>query len=186
MTAEPGKEQIKLEQLAPYLPYGLRGLFELKSIIPHIAEKANETREKILDADSVTFFIKYCKPLLIPITELTHSINQIESPLTTISHEYFGYGKGYVSEPEFKKINENGFIGLQSNNQGLYFVREETNYGISTWFCSALKVNDIWIHQKVTMQLEMFNYLFSKHFDVFGLIPKGLAVNKMEIDNIPH
>lgn len=36
---------------------------------------------------------------------------------------------------------------------------------------------DRWKDQKVSNQLEMFEKLFELHFDLFGLIEKGLALN---------
>lgn len=176
-------EKLTIEQLAPYLPYRLKGrlmgylddlIIEMNGIekdfrSPFIWITEGEDENKRLIQDFI--------PILRPLSDLIQPIFDGVAPLTIICHEYFGFGKGYISAPEFDLINENGFIGFQIHNQGVYFVREETNYGISTYFTHQLKSENIWIPQKVTQQLEMFQYLFENHFDVFGLIDAGLAID---------
>ena len=186
-------KKLEIKHLAAYLLYGLkmvntksgriidvRGLRDTVSTfyIEAIVKKGNTFEEADYQADIWPF-----KPLLIPLSELTNPIFDGVSPMTVIAFEYFGFGEGYVSEPEFKPINQNCFIGFQNDYQGIYFVREETIYGMDTSFRFEQKSNGVWIPQKVTCQLEMFDFLFEHHFDVFGLIESGLALNKLEYTN---
>lgn len=182
-------EKLTIEHLAPYLPYRLKiGIDEKEATLLGINENLvllskyhyfTPNCSNIFIRPEMYHEIHLIKPLLIPLGELTSPMFDGGSLLTIISHEHFGFGKGYFSEPEFKVINENGYFGYQNKYQGLYFVREETNYGISTYFHSVQKDNAIWNPQKVSSQLEMFQFLFKYHFDVFGLIDAGLALNKI-------
>jgi hypothetical protein len=191
-------DKLTIEHLAPYLPYGIScqinfpnkpeiGIMKAVGLHPgiggedllsvHIEIEKDNSRQIILKKNAKKSIVK---PLLIPLSELTNPIFDGVAPLSIISYEYFGFGKGYISEPEFNAINSNGFIGFQKRNECLFFVREETNYGISTYFTHQLKNEGLWIAQKVTCQLEMFMQLFKWHFDVFGLIDAGLALNKLD------
>jgi hypothetical protein len=115
--------KIKLEELAPYLPYGLNGQFLLSDVISLRVEK-DEIRLKKLTPDNVKFFELYCKPILRPIEDL---------------------------------------------------YNEETDCGIKIVHYFNFKTN-------VKLDCRNFPYhvveqLFKNHFDVFGLIDKGLAIS---------
>ncbi|MDB5288552.1 MAG: hypothetical protein JWR05_3501 [Mucilaginibacter sp.] len=181
--------KLELKHLAPYLPYGLK-IYTIdddgKAVIQTIK---NIAFTKIIGQYNIEtnegWDIGYddFKLLLLPLAELTTIQNNSKSHLSVICHKFFGFGIDHVQEPEFNVVQENGFYGYQSNNQHISFVKEETCYGISTYFVFYQKNDGLWIAQKVTDQLEMFQYLFEHFFDVFGLIDAGLAINKLDL---PH
>lgn len=61
--------KLELKHLAPYLPYGLKGIFTLSEVITLVPGQKDEVRDKILTADCVTFFLSYCKPILRPTSD---------------------------------------------------------------------------------------------------------------------
>ena len=62
--------KLELKHLAPYLPYGLKTKFQLYGVIGLITPQKDEVRNKELTTDSITFVLKYCKPILRPLSDL--------------------------------------------------------------------------------------------------------------------
>lgn len=70
----------------------------------------------------------------------------------------------YINEDNKHNILEEvGLLSLALNNGNIYAQIRE----------SKIK----------TTRYEVYEYLFKNHFDVFGLIEKGLAINKNELNN---
>jgi hypothetical protein len=65
------KETLELKHLAPYLPYGLKGNYEVSEVVP---SAKFELRKKELRTDNIDFFLSYAKPILRPLSDLTKEI----------------------------------------------------------------------------------------------------------------
>jgi len=134
-------ENLELKHLAPYLPYGLKGKFNVQDVDLNAPW---EFRTKELRTDSVDFFLKYCKPTLRPLSDLTKEIEV--------------NGEKFV--PDLR-------IGTDKWCNTMFFeddflkgiTRRETSYNIKQ--CS----------------FNVIQNLFEWHFDVFELIPAGLAID---------
>ena len=114
--------ELELKHLAPYLPYGLKGNYEVSEVVP---SAKFELRNKELRTDNIDFFLSFAKPILRPISDL--------------------------------KKNEFPFK-LGTYTQNFKFTLENTEY------------------QFIERMIEL-------HFDVFGLIEKGLAI---DINTLPQ
>lgn len=145
--------KLELKHLAPYLPYGLTGLwingknriYKVTNIC--VAGDGNislghslKTRYK----HEINRPLSEFKPLLIPMSEFKHQ------DLVNISEYLYGQERDWFPNGINAAINM-----LQSNlNQHNYDVTK-LPYFIAIDF-------------------------FYRHFDVFSLIPAGLALNKLE------
>jgi hypothetical protein len=120
--------KLKIEQLAPYLPYDL-GFY---------VEHANGTRldnwYMTIDTNLRTVLEFQNKPILRPLSDLTKEI----------------------------KVDEDVFIPSIE----YYYIKDELEE-LSSLNCSYIRY----------VRYNVVNVLFELHFDVFGLIEKGLAID---------
>lgn len=61
--------KLKLEHLAPYLPYNIIGIFKPSDVI-NVSKNKDEERIKESTSDNVKFFLIHCKPILRPLSDL--------------------------------------------------------------------------------------------------------------------
>ncbi len=154
--------KLELKHIAPYLPYGV-GVEYKRNIYPkettHSVLSINMLR--LCDLSPLKFSIK---PPLRPLSDLYKEIDgvvgivelaKIEHPCSSyhiLRHKVVEVACDDQSSMSFKyDPDENYFIN--SN-----FDCDDENYPIM-------------------YQLDLFTYLFSHHYDVFGLIDKGLAID---------
>jgi len=130
-----------LEQLAPYLPYKLKGIWKLSDVINLRENQKDELREKVLDIENPEFFLNYCKPILRPLYDLLDTNTARE--LNSISSFVFVYDLRYKT------------ISIQTDDK-----------------CDI----------ELADMISAMNILYGNHFDVFGLIDKGLAI---DINTLP-
>jgi hypothetical protein len=160
---------LELKHIAPYLPYGLKcqiGGYVNREILGYRRDAKGDV--KLLCNDSTDrgmkayYHIDCCKPILRPMSELTKPLPDCTIPivgLAKIAAEYWGvdfevdkispFGAGVRSIDG----HEFGFTGLE-----FYFLDDEED---------PIEIN----------QLTYFQYLFEHHFDVYGLIDEGLAID---------
>ena len=133
------KEQISIEQLAPYLPYGLQIINEKSGKVSELQAAYNEGDELNLmfvdQRNSFTYKLWPLKPLLIPLSEfdLSYAYNEINEFHT------LGYDNGLFNDA----------------------------------FSDGFSVEYLPYNTMVV--------LLKHHFDVFGLIERGLALNKLDV-----
>lgn len=128
--------KLELKHLAPYLPYELKGNYEVSEVVP---TAKFELRNKELRTDNIDFFLNYAKPILRPLSDLTKEI----------------------------EIDGNKFIPYEVLDMELDIV---TLLLDGTMSVDNLAYSDV-------------KYIFEWHFDVFGLIEKGLAI---DINTLPQ
>lgn len=128
--------KLELKYIAPYLPYGLKGI-----ITYHADNKEICTLGVKCDINNVCDIYDFLnssydlKPILRPLSDLTKEIEV--------------NGEKFVPILEMERI---------------------------------FKINPLWEgwdfkHIAVELPIEIWNKLFEWHFDVFGLIPQGLAID---------
>ena len=142
-------EKLKLQQLVPYLPYGLQ--FEcLDYKRDYVGEKyctaigfwmLNERPYIKFYVDTAPKSLENIKPILRPLSDLTKDINH--------------------NNETFTPYECNIFVELCAELKTVEYLCECTG--------------DISYSDKIPYRL--FIWLFEHHFDVFGLIDSGLAID---------
>ena len=140
-------KRAELKEIAPYLPYGLKGMYVLSEVISLVPGQGDEIREKYLTPDSLAFFLSYCKPVLRPMTDLIKGDNMI-----------------------FEVFTANEFAHpVSCGYEHKYYY---ACFGLDTEIFKEKLSSD-----PDSMRVYEFNKLLKNHFDVFDLISKGLAID---------
>jgi len=139
-------ERLTIKELAPYLPYGLKVAFIVRYEIRRIA-----TLSSLYDIENY-----YDIKLSIGHSDSEHiwMFKPLLRPLSQLTEEIEHNGEKFVPKdkiPNYTKVDENGT---------LYILVDGTQ-----WQSNPLR----WDYETV-------NWLISLHFDVFGLIDRGLAL----------
>lgn len=150
------KRELTLQDLAPYLPYGLKGMAEFIKVGFKPVELIGFSRFALL-VDRGEGVDEYChiidfKPLLIPVSELNTiipSIDKVSTPMQ-ILRSRFNY-------PSLKSIKYN------------FVYRDVEGY----FDCTNQAIG-----------YSVFRQLHEWNIDTSGLLDAGLALNKNEYPNI--
>lgn len=89
--------KLELKHLAGYLPYELNTKYQLSKVEVLITEQIDEVRDKKLTLDNCDFVLKFCKPILRPLSDLTKEIEVNEEkfiPKDWIGYNYIGENLG--------------------------------------------------------------------------------------------
>ena len=153
--------KLELKHITPYLPYELKVDYNGKvwytdSIILY-------NRVVLLNEEaSTSASICEVKPLLRPLSSMT-------------KEEAYEFGVLLMGETDMKDkkvgIGEMALMG-DKHPAIMYQDQEDDEYSVLIQF---FKVG---ISGMSLIPYEAYEWLFSKHFDVFGLIEKGLAIEK--------
>lgn len=171
-------KKLEIKHIAPYLPYGLKVQHE--SIDEDVTEICNI---ESLSLDCVTFDngcdfyfddSEYdnpiIKPLLRPLSDLYKEINGVVGiiELAKIEHPCSAY-----------HILRSKVVEVAGDNQSSMSFKYdlEDNYFINSNFDCDDE------YYPIMYQLDLFTYLFHHHYDIFGLIDKGLAI---DLNSISH
>lgn len=145
---------LTLEDISPYLPYGV--YFEG----PHLIYSGNPPEPSheeygpiLLTLENLQQFLKHQFPLdLRPLSDLTKEINHNGERFVPIER----LKEWYNSQPD-SYINKLGFV-YWDGNFTLFGLEDDESY-------------------EVSMPYQMYQMLYSWHFDTNDLIGKGLALN---------
>lgn len=149
--------KLELKHLAPYLPYGLKIKGNTHGEVAELS-CVTETSMNIKDRNFIYGMwadIFEIKPILRPLSDLTREI------------EHNGV-KLFVMSTIESETDNCKFIKAILSNDGkwismVFDADYDADYGINT--------NPEYMHWKCVKRL------FEYHFDVFGLIDKGLAID---------
>lgn len=137
------KEKLTIEQLTPFLAYGLTGMFIDKY---DIVTEIDFEYKIITSLNNGSCEIKNFKPALLDISYLTKEVE--------VHGERFRLIDKINSLIDYKCA-----VTINFDGNLIFNVRS----GQYLFYSDFEKIN---------------NLLFEYHFDVFGLIEKGLAINK--------
>lgn len=139
--------ELELKHIAPYLPYGI-----------NVKTRVNTRFSKIIiekitgtDLDQLGIF-KIYKPILRPLSDLEKEIE---------------HGERFVPILKLKEL----------------FLDNTLNYGLSIWgwvgFWNDYNQIPMFLTGEIMPECHygIFEFLLEYHFDVFGLIEKGLAID---------
>ncbi|TFD96702.1 hypothetical protein E2605_07735 [Dysgonomonas capnocytophagoides] len=146
--------KLELKHIAPYLPYGLQvQIIETGNNRKLISVNANES--VVLAADDLNpFSFPRCKPVT-GIKLLLHPLSDLYKEIDGEIPADILFPKEYYSLIDFYEEHNR-------ENQIKSFIKDGLNWSDTYSF---------------------WEYLLSKHFDVFSLIDKGLAI---DLNSISH
>lgn len=162
--------KLELKHLAPYLPYGLK--IEHPTMLVgkrEISELKNLGQTNIEISHRLYVQISDCKPILRPLSDLGKEISNQKTFLHKIAIDL-----GLLKDDNFIfefKFSDYGDYG----NKDSFSIITPRNYNL------------IQIPKKElpkSLSYQIFNQLVSEHFDVFGLIDKGLAISIHDVEQV--
>ena len=177
-------KNLKIEHVAPYLPYALKVLsgdskavYELSGIKIRDGWINYERKIEINGENSPRYYtqeIKYCKPLLYPLSCLTKEIEV--------------NGEIFIPIIELTKIEDSQFNRELEINNGAYSrLKYLDNEGAIYYLAYYKKYNSFMFMDAKGTALEMlytyklYQKLLEWHFDINDLILYGLAIDKSTI-----
>lgn len=172
--------ELELKHLAPYLPYNLKCQVtdKRKRKIATLGGLYNDGNCVFHDTIESEKGFKRIKPILLPMSSLytemedgtvhicelakiaTSDIKSLHNMSWIVEGGKDKYAAGRIEYDE---------ITFDYDGVGAFWINRQDVYDHS--------YSDIDIHS----QIDLFTYLFEHHFDVFGLIDKGLALDKTKI-----
>ena len=181
--------KLELKHLASYLPYKLKVASgdwydedcKLDRIGTMVMNYDNYTPNNIsinqlcgnIDGKFTIYGVikRKAKPILRPLSDLTKDIDGVVHlvELAKIEHPCSIYHSFTGSSVEVAG-NENNSLNFRFDFDNEFFINSEFD-------CDD-------IYYPVMYQLELYEYLFKNHFDVYGLIEKGLAIDVNMIENV--
>ena len=155
-------ETLTLEQLAPYLPYGIPAKLSQKGIFNQDDEYPNPRTKEIGIIKNISFWYPEITGQLHISETYSFDFDEIDEvdillrPLTDLTKEIEHNGESFVVIDILEQDENNDYLA-----------------DCNIW------TQKLFEEQKI-LSLEFIPYgvmqiLFMYHFDVFGLIPKGLA-----------
>lgn len=156
-------EKLELKHLCGYLPYGLEVFNENSSSKGVILRN--------LSFDTPQWVLDELKPLLLPLSALTEQLQDGSVPIVELAKMAWTN-----NEPLIKKYYISNYILKYTFDGDEYYFSFDKSYGFS--FC---RMTPHQTFMPINNQLQLFEYLYSKHFDIYGLIPAGLAIDKRTV-----
>lgn len=154
-------EKLELRHLCGYLPHVLKtNEGELAGIIKWIGWCGvfkSEHGERFVPLHEI-------KPILLPISSLTEPLPDGTVPIVELA-KIAGFEDFEVLQV---KEGSTALIANLSDNFTFMVLKNNCDFAI----CAGKEITFL------PNQLQLFEYLLSKHFDIFGLIPAGLAIDK--------
>lgn len=183
------ENKLTIEHLAPYLPYGLkvtfRGEEEIKFDLVGIVLSTDPLQVISDDGYFGHAPVEKCLPILRPLSQLTQEIEHngerfvpferiasIESPNIT------GANKKIHSITRF-----NRGVSFSSRQKGVSYKYEGvtveiTHFNGAVFHKRVIDGNDSWVFSYFHNYPDIIRGLHEWHFDVFGLIDSGLAIEE--------
>lgn len=169
-------EELEIKHLTPYLPYGLymkvddRGVLSMDSMDDECVVSSYNNFTK------TNYHISDIKPILRPLSSMTKK-EAYDILCLIVGIEDIGFEQSdldYISlNYEYDMLKIKGEFPFDDYVCGTEYTINISNDGIA---CFDTGSNGMYITHSA------YDYLFSKHFDIFGLIDEGLAIEK-NIDN---
>jgi hypothetical protein len=170
------KKELELKHLAPYLPYGLKirnkslkgetfGVYEM--------EVENDKNKGILNVLNGVNQI----PLLHPLDRLTETIpnnGEKENVLDWFVNEKSGCCSDFIEDGKaIWQVNTSPIGGIITYETTFMILDSPDDLDP----CIALQTSsdDGRVNETELLRYDQMIYLIERHFDVFGLIEKGLA-----------
>ena len=158
--------KLESKHIAPYLPYGLKVIYE-----GHVKEVHGLMNEEIyieyngIGTDMSGKELFEIKPLFLPLSALTEQLPDGTIPIVELAKMALTYPIE-IDVYKFEKQYVDGeFIVAESENS-MRLIFDGKSFWMQNGYGNIAIANN---------QLQLFEYLFSNHFDVFSLISCQLA-----------
>jgi len=185
--------KLELKYLANYLPYGLKvksksAVWDLRTLTLSMVGSLERTNKRHIYHESWLIEDTNFKPILRPLSDLTKEIEHNGEKFVPLV-ELFKISKGnYQQEIKYHSVMSTHqiqieMLGFRNYFFGLYESDRDVRIENGLYFdCySTDLIMDNRFEEKILCQYSLFEKLFEWHFDVFGLIEKGLAIDKNTI-----
>lgn len=158
--------KLELKHIVPYLPYGLkcRVKDKGKTKFSELSGIYNDCSCVFFDIIEIQQGFSEVKPILRPLSDLTKEIDGVVGIVELAKIAF----PCIVWELEGKHAVSSGINGIARKK--FSYINTELTAGFSC-------INDAYQRDYIPNQLDLFSYLFENHYDVSGLIEKGLAVD---------
>lgn len=148
-------EKLKLKHLCGFLPHEVYAIIDgvCTKVMPYHLGMHLKQIEKGQD-------FKLC---LLPLSALTEPMEDGSVPIVELAK---------IAYPNNDWVLRDNLGTIAESDTGMYFMylRDSNSFYI-----------DGNISGCVPNQLQLFEYLYSKHFDIYGLIESGLAIDKRTV-----
>lgn len=152
---------LEIKHLSPYLPYKLKilnGWGDIKTLTYTYLDDENNG------------FVVGVKPILNPLSDLTKEIEVNGEKFIPIE-KLLDINSGHKWATSDYLITDN------SVNEYWTGLKDGDTFGYNSEFQFFYILDKNYIFKKITNQLDLFQKLFEWHFDIFGLIDAGLAID---------
>ncbi len=166
--------KLELKHLASYLPYGLK----IKT--KHGIDTMEVLEDCIINSTcEQSYGYNDCKPEFKPILR----------PLSDLTKEIAGVVHiskvGHILEPKGSTVEIDGVYDFGWDNhvcddyQGysIGWRNDDCWFGLYFDYYDFYNQDDSFTGDMINFNIEAFEYLFQHHFDVYGLIEQGLAID---------
>lgn len=147
--------KLELKHLAPYLPYGLKAIYYFENEENEIVEITGTS----LFSNELHYQLRFKDGKTIGLFK--DDFKPILRPLSDLTKEIDHNGESFVPFEKIKNYHTDYFCDTDFENYILDRVKNP-----DFWACV------------IFLPSGLVDLLLKWHFDVFGLIPKGLAINK--------
>ena len=170
--------KLELKHIAPYLPYGVKcqamgervdndddeSPAKISTVSGIYTDSYGEVFiEAMYDGDKFDIFFETdFFPILLPMSDLYKPLDNGNMPLVELTKI------AYANHKDFRLVKDR----VELTSGGLTFYKF---YWYDNGFVTIYSPDGI--GRIIPNQLQLFEYLFEHHFDVYGLIEKGLAID---------
>lgn len=162
--------KLELKHINPYAPYGLKFKSDDKICI---LDEVIVGMNTVVDWDSNNHFINKIKPILVPMS-MMDDYDMEYLLLKCLENE--GYKHIDVDSFEWALVQnlDNKWVrGYHVNDR--YFEITISDKGVKVY---TSDIDGKTSPKNISIPYDVYEYFFMRHLDVFGLIKKGLAVEK--------
>lgn len=168
--------ELELKHIAPYLPYGLKVQSKIDRTIDGIARIVDITGDnndvkigyRWSDSEHIWMF----KPILRPLSDL---YKEVDGKVGIVELAKIQFNAGELNL--YKHNDVNCTVWCDEKAESFFFrYSDKCKSFIVERICGYGNIERT-EQESCTNQLQLFEYLFANHYDVFGLIEKGLAVD---------
>lgn len=182
-------EKLEIQHIAPYLPFGLKAHDEEYGETFFVCSYRQDSDEWLIhdniDGSVIEYSRDVLKPILRPLSDLTKEITRNGETFVPIV-ELYKIARGRYEDSivrYWEKMSSKSIkIEMEGHNNYIFsLVFSDCDVRLESGLNFQLYSTDLHNDNPKNVMIQCWNVLFQKlyewHFDVFGLIEKGLAID---------